>query len=137
MRAMTLWLLGTVLLVVAGFITYYLAVGFDVREQSTVQAVTVMPNDRDLVVRSVAGSPGCGDPDGIEVNETAEQVEVLTWVVTPQGTRWDFECQDTATTVIDTVRLSAPLGERTVIDGAHPGAEVEIAGSLTELIDGH
>lgn len=132
---MTLWLLGTVLLIVAGFTTYYFAVGFDVRDPSAVQAVAMLPNDRDLVVRSVAGSPGCGDPDGIEVNETADQVEVLAWVVTPHGTRWDFECQDTGAIAIETVRLSAPLGERTVVDGAHPGVEVEIAGSLTELID--
>lgn len=134
MRATTLWLVGVLLLTGTGVITYSAVVGFSVRDTGAVEAVTVLANDRDVVVRSVVGSPGCGNPSGVDVTETRGRVTLIARTVIPQGTRWDFSCDDADMVVFHTVRLSAPLGDRELIDGTRPDADVTIVDSLGELI---
>lgn len=133
-RAFTLWLIGGVAILLAGVLTYALAVGFAVPSTGAVHAVA--PTDegeRDLMVRAVIGTPGCEELVDVDAQEAGDEVALTVHTSIPHGTRWDFSCPDVATFVYATVRLDRPLGERTVIDD-DSGSAVPVADSPADLV---
>ena len=133
-RAFTLWMLGGIAVVLAGVVTYALAVGFAVPSTGAVQAVAPTDDsEHDLLVRAVVGAPGCEELVGVDVAESGDEVALTVRTSIPRGTRWDFSCPDVGTFVYDTVRLDRPLEERTVVD-EEADAEVTVLDSLTDLV---
>ncbi|MFH5823680.1 hypothetical protein [Georgenia sp. AZ-5] len=133
-RAMTLWLVAGIVLVLVGVGIYAVLVGFDRVRSAPVEAVAVAGHD--LVVRYVGGAPGCGDPHHLEVDEDDDAVVVSAFTVARHGTRWGFACARHDVRMYGTVRLAAPLGERPVRDGARPDTEVPVVGGVEELVGG-
>ncbi|WP_448072551.1 hypothetical protein [Georgenia yuyongxinii] len=133
-RAMSLYLVGA--LVVAGTAVgvYAVLVGFDRVSPAAVDAVARTGDPHDLVVQYVGGSPGCGDPQRIEVDETADDVVVTAFTVARHATRQGFGCDDVGVLMLQTVRLADPLGVREVRDGARDGAAVVVRESVTDLV---
>lgn len=131
-RAFTLSALGGVALLVVGVLTFALVVGFPVPGTGTVAAVARTDQERDVVVRAVIGDPGCEELTGIDVTESATQVDLTVRTSIPNGTRWDLTCHDVATFVYSTVRLDAPLGDRTVLDDTAQ-TQVQVLDSVTDL----
>ncbi|MPV36344.1 hypothetical protein [Georgenia subflava] len=134
-RALGLWLVGGILL--AGVLVglYATLVGFDRVSPAAVDAVARTAEGRDLLVRYIGGSPGCGDPHRIDVTEDDETVVISAYTVAPHGTRAGFGCDDRGVVMLQTVRLGEPLGERQVRDGARDSAVV-VHDSPAALLDG-
>lgn len=132
-RAFTLSALGALALLAVGVLTYALVVGFGVPGTGTVDAAARGGHERDLVVRAVIGRPGCTELTGTEVTERDAEVALTVRTSIPHGTRWDFQCPDDATFVYHTVRLQAPLEERSVLDET-TGAPVQVHDSVAALV---
>lgn len=133
-RAMSLWLVTAVVLVGVGVGLYAVLVGFDrVRPAPVTRVATTA--DRDLVVEYLGGSPGCGDPYRVDVRETGGEVVLSARVVLPHGTRMGMSCDDEGVPMIQSVRLAAPLADRTVKDASRPTASVPVADSAADLLD--
>lgn len=133
-RAFTLWLIGGVTLLAAGVLTYALVVGFAVPTTGTVQSVApTQDDDRDLLVRATVVQ--CEELTGIEVDESRNEVTLTARATIPNGTQWDLSCPDVATAMFHTVRLSAPLGERTVVDSTRPDEDVPVLEDPADLLD--
>ncbi|WP_127125649.1 hypothetical protein [Georgenia sp. SYP-B2076] len=131
-RAMTLWFVGSIVLVGVLVAIYAALIGFDRVTGASVEGVAVTGDGHDLVVEYIGGRPGCGDPDHIDVEESAHAVVISAYTVARHGTRAGFACPAEATPMLQTVRLRAPLGDREVRDGARDGSAVVVR-SLTEL----
>lgn len=134
-RAMTLWLIGTLTVGIVGVIVYALAVGFAVSSAGAVQAAAPGHTDRDLVVRVTIGEPGCEELTQVTATETRDEVALLAVTSIPNGTRVGFSCPDIGTIVYATVRLDAPLGDRELVDADRPGREIEVVESVAALVD--
>lgn len=133
-RAFTLSTLGAVMLLVVGVMTYALVVGFAVPSTGTVQSVAPTQDDeRDLMVRAVVTR--CDQLAEIEVNESRDEVTLTARTTIPNGTKWDLTCPDVATAMFYTVRLSAPLGERSVTDSTRPDDEVPVLEEPADLLE--
>lgn len=133
LRATALTLTGALVLVGILLALWAVLVGFDVTRTAPVVAVAPV-GEQDLLVEYTGGSPGCGDPAGVEVAETSATVEVTAHVVIPFGTRWNFSCDDVGSTLLKTVRLDAPLGGRAVVDAS--GAPVAVREDAADLVGG-
>jgi hypothetical protein len=133
-RASTLWFVSAILTAAAALIVWALTVGFPLVSDARTDAVAVQgESGREIVVRYTGGSPGCGDPHSIEVEETQTTVTITTLVVAPHGTRFNFGCDDVGYPMFQTVRLERPLAERAVFDGP-TGAPVEVAADVATLV---
>ncbi|TDE98899.1 hypothetical protein EXU48_01500 [Occultella glacieicola] len=133
-RASTLWFVAAILTAAAALIVWALTVGFPVVGDARTDAVAVQgESGRELVVRYTGGSPGCGDPHSIEVEETQTTVTITTLVVAPHGSRFNFGCDDVGYVMYQTIRLERPLAERDVIDGPTGGA-VEVVVDVATLV---
>lgn len=133
---MTLWLIGALSLFGVGVLAYALVIGFPVPGTGQVEAVALTDEEdrHDLLVRVTVGEPGCQELTGIDVTETRQQVALVAQVAIPHGTRLDFSCpEELGTAAYHTVRLNSPLGERTVTDEDRE-VEVEVLGSMAELL---
>lgn len=133
-RAFTLSALGVVALLIAGVLTYALVVGFAVPTTGTVRAVApTQDGERDLLVRVTV--VGCEEVTGVEVRESREEVILTARATIANGTQWGLTCPDVSTAMFSTVRLDAPLGERTVIDATRPEDQVPVLESPADLLE--
>ncbi|WP_154796301.1 hypothetical protein [Occultella kanbiaonis] len=133
-RASTLWFVAAILTAAAALIVWALTVGFPVVNDARTDAVAVQGDSgREILVRYTGGSPGCGDPHSIEVEETQTTVTITTHVVAPHGTQFNFGCDDAGYPMFQTIRLERPLGGRAVFDGP-TGATVEVAADVATLV---
>ncbi|TRW46123.1 hypothetical protein [Georgenia yuyongxinii] len=134
-RAMSLYLVGALVVVGVAVGAYALLVGFDRVSPAAVDAVARTGDPHDLVVQYVGGTPGCGDPERIDVDETTDDVVVTAFTVARHATRQGFGCGDVGVIMVQTVRLAAPLDGREVRDGARDGAAVVVHDSLADLLE--
>lgn len=132
-QAMSLYLVTGIVLVGVAVGLYAVIVGFDRIRPAAVSRVAEAAG-RDLVVQYVGGSPGCGDPHRVEVSETEDEVVVAAYVVVRHGTRFDASCDDERVTMLQTVRLAAPLGNRAVRDASRPELTVPVADAVADLV---
>lgn len=134
-RAMSLWLVGGILLAGVLVAMYAALIGFDRVDRAAVAAVAVTGDGRDLLVEYVGGAPRCGDPHHIDVEESAEAVVIVAHTVARHGARPGFVCADEPVPMFQTVRLRAPLDGRPVRDGAQ-GRDVVVHGGPAALLGG-
>jgi hypothetical protein len=132
-RAMSLWLVTAIILAGVAVGLFAMLVGFDRIVPAAVSRVAAT-TDRDLVVEYVGGSPGCGDPHRVEVDESDDEVVVAAKVVVRHGTRLSAHCDDVGVPMIQSVRLAEPLGDRSVRDASRPGFDVPVADAVADLI---
>lgn len=132
-RALSLYLVGTIVLALTAVGGYALVVGFDRVRPAPVEAVAVV-GERELLVRYLGGVPGCGDPHRVEVAEDADEVVVSAFTVARRATREGFSCPDVGVPMLQTVRLGEALGDRDVRDGARPGVDVEVVAGVEDLL---
>jgi len=132
-RAMSLWLVTGIVMVGVAVGLYAIIVGFDSVRPAAVSKVAEL-DDRDLLVQYVGGSPGCGDPNRVEVQETKDEVTVAASVVVRHGTRLSASCDDEGVPMLQTVRLAEPLGDRVVRDASRPELTVPVADAPTDLV---
>ncbi|UNX53722.1 hypothetical protein MF406_12085 [Georgenia sp. TF02-10] len=133
-RAMALTLVGALVLfgVVVGL--YALLVGFDRLEEAPVKAVA-RAGERELVVQYVGGTPGCGDPDGVTVDESDDAVVLTGRTVLRHATRWGgYACPAVEVPMLTTVRLADPLEGRPVRDGVRE-VEVTVHDDVAALVE--
>ncbi|GAA4287518.1 hypothetical protein [Georgenia daeguensis] len=134
-RAMSLWLVTGIVLAGVAVGLYAVIVGFDRIRPAAVERVAPAAGQRDLIVEYVGGSPGCGDPHRVEVTESDDEVVVAATVVVRHGTRFNAACDDQGFSMVQTVRLAEPLGDRAVRDASRPDVTVPVLGDLAELAD--
>jgi hypothetical protein len=132
-RAMSLWLVTGIVLAGVAVGLYAVIVGFDRVEPAAVARVAPAAEQRDLIVEYVGGSPGCGDPHRVQVTESDDEVVVSATVVVRHGTRFNAACDDEGISMVQTVRLAAPLGGRFVRDASRPDVTVPVVADLAEL----
>lgn len=85
-------------------------------------------DERSLAVNYAIGVPACyGTVDEPEVVETAEAVTVTLTRVPPPPAKGDVACIDIALMESVDITLSAPLGDRMVLDGSFEDAPVASA----------
>ncbi|GAA4432157.1 hypothetical protein GCM10023169_37620 [Georgenia halophila] len=135
-RASALWLVTGVLTIGALLLLYTVFIGFDRLRDAPVSRVAPMgEGGTDLVVEYIGGSDGCGDPYQVAVEEQdGDEVVLLAEVIVREATRHDKACPDVGVRMIDTVRLSEPLGDRTVRDASRLDAEVEVVENVAALV---
>ncbi|QOR70628.1 hypothetical protein IM660_18935 [Ruania alkalisoli] len=115
LRAAMLSTFGALTVIAAIAAVYALAIGFPVVSATPVEAVAIA-GERDLLVRYQVGSSSCHDPNGVEVLETEETVELQGTRVDPTGTRIIGKgCTDDLLSAVETVRLDDPLGDRRIV----------------------
>ncbi|WP_043496805.1 hypothetical protein [Georgenia sp. SUBG003] len=132
-RAMSLWLVTGIVLAGVAVGLYALVVGFDSARPAPVSRVAEI-GQHDLLVQYVGGSPGCGDPLQVKVDETEDEVLIAASVVVRRGTRLGASCDGENVTMLQTVRLAAPLGDRAVRDASRPELTVPVADEAADLV---
>src|SRR4051812_33894437 len=93
-RAMSMYLVGSIVLVGVLVGLYAALIGFDRVQGAALAGVALTADEHDLVVEYVGGEPGCGDPHHIDVDETAEAVVISAHTVARHGTRAGFTCTE-------------------------------------------
>ncbi|UFU06391.1 hypothetical protein [Ruania halotolerans] len=133
LRALMMWVVAgaAVLATLAGI--YAVAIGFPVVASTAVTSAAVINDDRALLIRYEVGSSSCHEPFGVEVTETGDTVLLDGRRVDPTGTRqFGKGCTDDLYTVVETVWLEGPLGDRRIV--RTDGSELEPV-TVAEVLD--
>lgn len=115
------WLAGTLFLIGVP-LGWWLLVPRDLTSSTGIEMVRGTPTSTILVVTYTAGSPGCADPGGVQVEEKSTEIRLTASTIMRDMRPFTVrECLAMGIRATSSVQLSAPLGERRVIDTTRDG----------------
>jgi hypothetical protein len=110
------WLLGA-LIVIGVPLGWWLLVPRDVASPTGIESVRGTPTSTILVVTYMAGAEGCADPGGVQVEEKSDEITLSASTINRHVRPFTTTlCPAIGRPATSSVRLSAPLGDRRVID---------------------